>query len=94
MPVKVFVLKSLLIQNTIMAVCLGIVLFLLYRGLRKKNVRQIALFCVWTGLILWFFNSALWGFSAVSIENRGIKLDYGFLSFKNIRQGIESGSNQ
>ncbi len=82
MPVKVFVLKSLFVQNMVMALGICVVLFLLYRGVKKKNIRQIILFCIWTGVIFWFFNSSLWGFSTVTIKNNGIKLRYGFLSFK------------
>ncbi len=79
---EVFVLKSLFVQNMIMGCAIGIVLFLLYKGIKKKNIKQIVLFCIWLGIILWFFNSSLWGFSALTIENRGIRLQYGFLSFK------------
>ncbi len=82
MPVKVFVLKSLFIQNVVMGSAICIVLFLLYRGVKKKKIRQILLSVIWFGAVIWFFNSSLWGFSAVTIGNKGIGLKYGFLSFK------------
>ncbi len=83
MPVKIFVLKSLFVQNMIMALSMGAVLFLLYLGIKRKKIRQIILFSIWVALILWFFNSSMWGFSAVTIGEKGIKLQYGFLSFQN-----------
>ncbi len=84
MPVKVFVLKSLFVQNMVMALGMGVALFLLYLGIKRKKLRQIVLFSIWIVLILWFFNSSMWGFSTVTIGGKGIKLQYGFLSFKNI----------
>ena len=84
MPVKIFVLKSLFVQNMVMALAMGVALFLLYLGVKRKKLRQIVLFSIWVVLILWFFNSSMWGFSAVTIGDKGIKLRYGFLSFKNI----------
>ena len=83
MPSEIFVLKSLLIQNTIMAIGLGVILVLLFLGIKKKNIKQIIVSFVWAGLGLWFFNSSMWGFSTVTIARQGIKLQYGFLSFKN-----------
>ena len=68
----------------------GLVIFLLMHSILKKRQRHIAVFSIWLFLVLWFFNSPLFGFSAVSVSSEGIKLHYGLLSFRNDLLPLES----
>jgi hypothetical protein len=61
---------------------LGIVLFLLIRAIAKKKAKHTIAFSIWVLIVFWFFNSAFFGFSQVSITPGGIHLKYGILSFK------------
>ncbi|MBW1682032.1 MAG: hypothetical protein JRJ35_18260 [Deltaproteobacteria bacterium] len=83
MEPRVFEIKSLAVQNAIMLACLGVVVILLIRGAVRKSPRHVMVFSAWTLIILWFFNSPFFGFSAVTVSNRGIGVDYGILSFRN-----------
>jgi hypothetical protein len=83
MEIKTFVIKSLPVQNTIMLLSLGIVLFFLTRSLIKGKLKHIMVFLAWTGIVIWFFNSPFFGFSEVTVSRRGIKVNYGILSLRN-----------
>jgi len=83
MTTQVFIIKSLLIQNGIMLVSLGAVIAFFAFGFTKKKPRHLIAALVWAALVLWFFNSAYFGFSAVSVGAEGIRLNYGVLSFRN-----------
>jgi hypothetical protein len=83
MEVHTFVIKSLLLQDTIMLCSLGIVLFFLVRSFIKRKSKHIVVFLAWTGIVIWFFNSSFFGFSAVTVSREGIKVNYGILSFRN-----------
>jgi hypothetical protein len=83
MEVQTFVIKSLFLQNTIMLCSLGIVLFFLTRSLIKGKIKHIVVFLAWTGVVIWFFNSPFFGFSEVTVSRKGIKVNYGILSFQN-----------
>jgi len=90
MDTRIFIIKSLLIQNSIMLISLGIAVALLAGALYRKRFRQAAAALVWVGVVFWFFNSAYFGFSAVSVGPDGIRLDYGILSWRNDRLPIGS----
>jgi len=90
MPSETFVIKSILIQNIIMLSLLGIVVSLLANSIIKKKQKHIVVFALWVLLVFWFFNSPLFGFSAVSVSPQGNKLNYGILSFRNDLLPIES----
>jgi hypothetical protein len=83
MEPQTFVIKSLVVQNGIMLFSAGIVLFFLGRAFVKKNATHVAVFLVWLGIVVWFFNSSFFGFSAVTVSGRGIAIDFGILSFRN-----------
>jgi len=83
MTTQVFIIKSLLVQNSIMLVSLGAVIIFFAFGFTKKKPRHLIAALVWAALVLWFFNSAYFGFSAVSVGAEGIRLNYGVLSFRN-----------
>jgi len=83
MTTQVFIIKSLLVQNSIMLVSLGAVIAFFAFGFAKKKPRHLIAALVWAALVLWFFNSAYFGFSAVSVGAEGIRLNYGVLSFRN-----------
>ncbi len=83
MDKELFIIKSLYIQNTIMLVFLGVVGFFFVHSLLKKRPKHIVVFSIWLCLVVWFFNSPFFGFSAVSVGPEGIKVNYGILSFKN-----------
>jgi hypothetical protein len=83
MEAQTFVIKSLLLQNAIMLVSLGIVLFFLTRSVIKGKFKHMVVFLVWTGIVIWFFNSPFFGFSEVTVSREGIKVNYGVLSFRN-----------
>lgn len=74
------IIKSLLVQNAVMGLALALVLglFLLAFLRGKRGTGVLAL--VWLAGVLWFFNSPLWGFSAISVKPGGVELRYGFLA--------------
>ncbi|MGM0426160.1 MAG: hypothetical protein ACQEQ7_02860 [Thermodesulfobacteriota bacterium] len=90
MPPQTFIIKSLHIQNGIMLFSLGVVLFFFILSLWKKRPKHTVASLIWVGIVLWFFNSAFFGFSAVTVGTAGIRLDYGALSFRNTRLSIDS----
>ena len=83
MVTETFVIRSLYIQNTIMLSFFGLVMFFFIHSILKKKIRHIAVFSIWLFLVLWFFNSPFFGFSAVAVSPKGIKINYGILSFRN-----------
>ena len=83
MDSEIFIIKSLFIQNAIMLLSLGVVFSLLIHAIIKKRRKHSAVFTIWLVLVLWFFNSAIFGFSAVSVGQDGIRLSYGILSLRN-----------
>jgi len=90
MLVKTFAIKSLVVQDTIMVLSLGIVVFFLLRALAKKNIKHGIVFVIWILIILWFFNSPFFGFSQVTVSPDGIQLKYGLLSFRDTVVPIDS----
>ena len=83
MSAQSFIIKSLFVQNSIMLLALGAVTsFLVYAIVRKKPKHLIASI-IWIMIVLWFFNSPFFGFSAVSVGPEGIRLNYGVLSLRN-----------
>jgi hypothetical protein len=83
MDSEIFIIKSLFIQNAIMLISLAVVLSLLIHAIIKKRRKHSAVFTIWLLLALWFFNSTIFGFSAVSVSQEGIGLNYGVLSLRN-----------
>ena len=90
MDTKTFEIKSLLIQNSIMLLALGIVLFFLIYSLSKKKSKHSLASIIWVVIVLWFFNSPFFGFSAVTISQKGIGLNYGILSLQNALLPLET----
>ena len=90
MPAEVFIIKSLLLQNTLMLGALGIILLFLIRAIWKKRRKQIIVFSVWSCLVVGFFNSSLFGFSEVRVTPKGLEIDYGFLSLRNSVLSLDS----
>lgn len=85
MAIETFYIRSLLVQNLIMGSVLAVLAGLLTRFVRQHKKPHTTAVSIWLLVVLCFFNSPLWGFSAVSVSGQGIKLHYGFLSiFKNI----------
>ena len=72
-----------MVQNSIMLIALGLVLFFLFHFLIKKKPKHLIASLIWVGIVLWFFNSPFFGFSTVSVNPEGIELNYGILSLKN-----------
>ncbi|MCF8084358.1 MAG: hypothetical protein K9M96_14805 [Deltaproteobacteria bacterium] len=87
---QTFILKSLVIQNGIMLFALGVVLVFLIWSLVTKRRKHLVAALVWVGMVLWFFNSEFFGFSAVTVDAEGIGLNYGVLSFRNTRLSIDA----
>jgi hypothetical protein len=83
MNTEIFIIKSLYVQNAIMLAFLGITVSFLIYSIIKRKPKHIAAFTIWVFLVLWFFNSPFFGFSAVTVGSQGIKLDYGILSIRN-----------
>ena len=90
MNIETFTIKSIYVQNTIMLCFLGLAISFLLYSLFKKRKKHIVVFSIWVLLVVWFFNSPLFGFSAVSVSTEGIKLNYGILSFRNDLLPIDS----
>jgi len=90
MMAETFHIKSLFIQNAIMASFLLIILLLFIRSwLKSKKNQMIAVF-IWLLIGLWFFNSPFFGFSTVKVDRQGISLNYGFLSIRNKTLPLDS----
>jgi hypothetical protein len=90
MPAEVFIIKSLLLRNTLMLGASGIILLFLIRAIWKKSRKQIIVFSVWSCLVVGFFNSSLFGFSEVRVTPKGLEIDYGFLSLRNSVLSLDS----
>lgn len=90
MAPQIFVIKSLYIQNTIMLFVLGVVVFFLVYSLAKKKPKHLIASFLWIIIVVWFFNSPFFGFSAVSVSPEGIRLNYGILSLRNDLLPIDS----
>ena len=78
-----FTIKSIAIQNAIMLLALGLVVYFILIALKKKSSKHILVSFIWLMAVLWFFNSPLFGFSRVTLGPQGIKIEYGILSFRN-----------
>ena len=83
MDTQLFVIKSLWVQNIVMLLALGLVLFFLYYSFIKKKPKHLLASAIWLAIVLWFFNSSFFGFSTVAINPEGIEVNYGILSFRN-----------
>ena len=83
MEPQIFIIKSIFVQNTIMLLSLGVVLFILILSLKNKRQKSVVASLIWIGILFWFFNSSFFGFSAVSVSREGIRLNYGILSLRN-----------
>ena len=90
MGAEIFIIKSLYIQNTIMLTFLCVVVSFLIYSILKKRPKHTVVFFIWLFLVIWFFNSPFFGFSAVSVNPTGIRLTYGILSFRNDLLPIDS----
>ena len=87
---QIFIIKSLYIQNSIMLLSLGVVLFFLFHSLWRKKLKHVFVFSIWVLIVLWFFNSPFFGFSTVCISTEGIRLNYGVLSSRNTVLPLDS----
>ena len=87
---ETFIIKSLYVQNTVMLIAMGLAATFLVHSVIKKRPKHIGVFSIWVFLILWFFNSPFFGFSAVTVSPVGIKLNYGILSIRNDLLPLES----
>jgi hypothetical protein len=84
MEPQTFIIRSVTVQNVIMAVIVAIVVLVLVRTIKRQILTHIIAATVWAVIALWFFNGPFWGFSAVTVGGEGIELHYGFLSvFRN-----------
>jgi hypothetical protein len=84
MEAQTFFIRSVLVQNVVMAVVMAIVVGLLIRFIKRRDTKYIVLVAFWGCVSFWFFNGPLWGFSAVTVKPQGLQLHYGFLSvFRN-----------
>jgi len=90
MTTQTFIIKSLFVQNSIMLMALGAVIFFLVFALMKKKPKNLIASFVWIIIVVWFFNSPFFGFSAVSVGTDGIRLNYGILSLRNDLLPIDS----
>ena len=91
METHTFFIRSVMVQNVIMAIIAAIIVGLLIRFVRKKNVNYAVAVGLWGLVALWFFNGPFWGFSAVTVAPEGLTVHYGFLSiFRNTTLPVES----
>ncbi|HDZ91605.1 MAG: hypothetical protein JRJ09_17185 [Deltaproteobacteria bacterium] len=90
MAEQTFIIKSLFVQNSIMLLALGAVILFFVFALVKKRPKHLIASLVWLGIVLWFFNSPFFGFSAVCVSPKGIRLEYGILSIRDTLLPIES----
>ena len=85
-----FIFKSIYVQNTIMLFSLGVVVLLLVHSVIKKKLKHAIAFSIWVVIVIWFFNSPFFGFSAVSVTPERIYLNYGILSSRNTALPLDS----
>jgi len=90
MAEQTYLIKSLHVQNGIMLFSLGLVLLFFAWALVKKRHKHAIASLIWVGIVLWFFNSAYFGFSAITVGPAGMTLNYGILSFRNDHFPIDS----
>ena len=83
MTAQAFIIKSLFVQNSIMLLSLGAVIFFLVFALVKKKPKHMVAAFIWLIIVIWFFNSPFFGFSTVTVSPAGIRLNYGILSLRN-----------
>lgn len=83
-------IKSLGVQNTIMISGLCLVLIFGAVGVFRKRRIQIVLAGAWLVALVWFFHSPYWRFSAVTLHQDGMELNYGLLSFKDTVVPLET----
>lgn len=84
MEMQTFYIRSLAVQNIIMGVVAALLVGLLIRSVWRQKRQHAIATVIWGLIAFWFFNSPLWGFSAVTVSRQGLKLHYGLLSvFKN-----------
>lgn len=91
MGAETFFIRSVAVQNVIMAVIAAIIVFVFARCLLRRNVTHIVAVLIWAAVALWFFNGPFWGFSAATVSPQGIELHYGFLSvFRNTTLPVDT----
>lgn len=91
METQTFFIRSVMVQNVIMAIIAAIIVVLLVRFVRRKNIKYAVAVALWGLIALWFFNGPFWGFSAVTVGPEGLGVHYGFLSiFRNATLPVDS----
>jgi hypothetical protein len=91
MDAQTFMIRSVTVQNVIMAIICGIIVTVLIRAIRKKKTTHVIAVLIWALIAVWFFNGPFWGFSAVTVSPEGLKLHYGFLSvFRNTTLPVDT----
>jgi carbon starvation protein CstA len=91
METQTFFIRSVMVQNIIMAIIAAIIVGLLIRFVRRKNVKYLVAVGLWGLIALWFFNGPFWGFSAVTVGSEGLTVHYGFLSvFRNTTLPVDT----
>ena len=91
METHTFFIRSVMVQNVIMAIIAVIIVGLLIRFVRRKHVKYAVAVGLWGLIALWFFNGPFWGFSAVTVGPEGLRVHYGFLSvFRNATLPVDS----
>jgi hypothetical protein len=91
MEAHTFFIRSVMVQNVIMAIITAIIVGLLIRFVRRKHVNYAVAVGLWGLVALWFFNGPFWGFSAVTVGPEGLRVQYGFLSvFRNGTLPVDS----
>jgi hypothetical protein len=91
MEAETFFIRSVMVQNVIMALIAAIIVGLLIRFIRRKNVNYAVAVGLWGLIALWFFNGPFWGFSAVTVAPYGLEVHYGVLSvFRNTTLPVDS----
>lgn len=90
MTAQLYSIKSLAVQNAIMLFSLGIVAALLVRAILRRNSKGVIVFGIWVLVVVGFFNSPFFGFSAVTVSSQGIGLEYGILSLRNTTLPLSS----
>jgi hypothetical protein len=84
MEAQTFFIRSVTVQNVIMAIVCAIIVVVLIRCVLRQKLSHVMAVVIWAIIALWFFNGPFWGFSAVTVSPDGIELHYGFMSvFRN-----------
>jgi len=80
MEPQTYFIRSVVIQNVIVGIIVAIIVAALIRSIWRRQAKYTIAVVIWAAIALWFFTGPFWGFSAVTVSQKGLGVQYGFLS--------------